>query len=186
MDVFSRAKEKLNDFTVSETIDFLLKRSGYIDYLKSSGSEGVERIENISELKTVAKKFSNLRGEEAIGAFLEDVALVSDQDSYDPSKGQAITLMTLHSAKGLEFKNVFMVGLEEGLLPHSNSLMDPLQIEEERRLCYVGVTRARDRLFMTLTERRTIYGSSAITTPSRFIVEFGSENVLFHDRNDVE
>ncbi len=182
MGVFVKAREKMADFTVSETIDFLLKHSGYIDSIKSEGVEGTERLENILELKSVAKKFSNLRGEEALQAFLEDVALVSDQDTYDPSKGEAITLMTLHSAKGLEFKNVFMVGLEEGLLPHSNSLTDPSQIEEERRLCYVGVTRAKDRLFMTLTRSRTIYGSSMTSTPSRFIVEFGSDNVSFHEQ----
>ncbi len=180
IDIFSRAREKLPECTVSETIDFLLKRSGYSDALRELGEEGASKIENVAELKSVARKFAALRGPEGIQAFLEDVALVSDQDTYDPSKGEALTLMTLHAAKGLEFNTVFMVGMEEGLLPHSNSLIEPAELEEERRLCYVGVTRARDRLFLTLTRQRTIYGSVAIATPSRFISEFGEERITFH------
>ena len=107
--------------------------------------------------------------------------MVSDQDTFDPESGQAITLMTLHSAKGLEFKNVFLVGMEEGLLPHANSMIDPAQLEEERRLCYVGITRARDRLFMLLARQRTIYGSVSMATPSRFIAELGNEHVAFFE-----
>lgn len=181
IDIFSRAREKLSEFTVSETIDFLLKRSGYIDALREAGDEGASKMENVAELKSVARKFASLRGEEGVQAFLEDVALVSDQDTYDTSKGEALTLMTLHAAKGLEFNTVFMVGMEEGLLPHSNSLVEPAQLEEERRLCYVGVTRARDRLFLTLTRQRTIYGSVNIATPSRFLAELGEGKVEFHE-----
>ncbi|MDP3995497.1 MAG: UvrD-helicase domain-containing protein [bacterium] len=179
MDVFSRAQESLPEMHVSEAIDFVLKRTGYIDALKALGNDGESKLENVAELKSVAKKFASLKGSEGIQAFLEDVALVSDQDTFDPESGQAITLMTLHAAKGLEFKNVFMVGMEEGLLPHANSIMDPQQLEEERRLCYVGITRARDRLFMLLARQRTIYGSVSITTPSRFIAELGNEYVEF-------
>ena len=181
MDVFSRGQETLSEMTVAEAIDFLLKRSGYIDALKALGNDGQTKLENVAELKSVAKKFASLKGSEAIQAFLEDVALVSDQDTFDPESGQAITLMTLHSAKGLEFKNVFLVGMEEGLLPHANSIVDPQQLEEERRLCYVGITRARDRLFMLFARQRTIYGSVSITTPSRFIAELGDEHVAFHE-----
>lgn len=182
-DVFSRGQEKLSEMTVSEAIDFLLKRSGYIDALKALGNDGNDKLENIAELKSVARKFSRMRGQEGLEAFLEDVALVSDQDTFDPGSGQAITLMTLHSAKGLEFKNVFMVGMEEGLLPHANSMIEPAQLEEERRLCYVGITRAQDRLFMLLARSRTIYGSVSMTTPSRFIAELGDEHVAFFEDN---
>ncbi|MBI1961600.1 MAG: ATP-binding domain-containing protein, partial [Parcubacteria group bacterium] len=181
VDVFSRGQESLPEMTVSEAIDFLLKRSGYIDALKALGNDGNDKLENVAELKSVAKKFASMKGSEAIEAFLEDVALVSDQDTFDPESGQAITLMTLHSAKGLEFKNVFLVGLEEGLLPHANSMIEPAQLEEERRLCYVGITRAQDRLFMLLARSRTIYGSVSITTPSRFIAELGDEHVAFFE-----
>ncbi|MBI2051016.1 MAG: UvrD-helicase domain-containing protein [Parcubacteria group bacterium] len=180
-DVFSRGQESLPEMTVAEAIDFLLKRSGYIDALKALGNDGNDKLENVAELKSVAKKFASLKGSEGVQAFLEDVALVSDQDTFDPESGQAITLMTLHSAKGLEFKNVFLVGMEEGLLPHANSMIDPQQLEEERRLCYVGITRAKDRLFMLLARSRTIYGSVSITTPSRFIAELGDEHVEFFE-----
>lgn len=184
-DVFSRAQESLAEMTVADAIDFLLKRAGYIDALKALGNDGESKLENVSELKSVAKKFASLKGSEGIQAFLEDVALVSDQDTFDPESGQAITLMTLHAAKGLEFKNVFMVGMEEGLLPHANSIIEPAQLEEERRLCYVGITRARDRLFMLIARQRTIYGSVSITTPSRFIAELGDEHVAFFEDGEI-
>ncbi|OJI06789.1 hypothetical protein BK004_02355 [bacterium CG10_46_32] len=181
MDVFSRAREKLAEMTVADAIDFLLSRAGYSDALKALGNDVVDKLENVAELKSVAKKFASLKGSQGIEAFLEDVALVSDQDTFDPTKGDALTLMTLHSAKGLEFNTVFLVGMEEGLLPHANSIIDPQQLEEERRLCYVGITRARDRLFMLFARQRTIYGSVSITTPSRFIAELGDEHVEFHE-----
>lgn len=182
--VFSRAQSGLAKITVSETIDLLLARAGYYDYLKNLGEAGEERLANINELKTVAKKFSALRGQEALMAFLEDVALVADVDNYQPETGQALTLMTLHSAKGLEFDVVFLVGMEEGLLPHASSIMEPSELEEERRLCYVGITRARERLYFIFTRGRTLYGSSAFAVPSRFLAELGEERVRYFSEEE--
>ena len=171
--VFTRVKNKLGELNIIEIIDLILNRSGYIDSLKNQGDGGEERLENIGELKTVAKKFEHLRGSEALEVFLEEVALVADVDNYNPEYGQALTLMTLHSAKGLEFETVFIVGLEEGLLPHSNSIIDPAELEEERRLCYVGITRAKKNLFFGYTRQRTLFGSVSGAMPSRFLSEMG-------------
>jgi DNA helicase-2/ATP-dependent DNA helicase PcrA len=182
--VFERVQIKIEELTVSEIIDLLLNRSGYIDYLKSLGDDGEERIENIEELKNVAKKFEVLKGVEGVSAFLEEVSLVADIDTYNPQDGQALTLMTLHSAKGLEFDCIFLVGLEEGLLPHSNSLIDPAQLEEERRLCYVGITRAREQLYMIHTIQRALHGSIVSNVPSRFLSELGEEYVEFFSEDE--
>jgi len=181
---FATAQKSLPELTVNESIDLILKRSGYIDSLREQGDDGEDRLQNIAELKSVARKFARLRGSEALEAFLAEVALVSDQDSYNPDTGEALTLMTLHSAKGLEVNTVFIVGMEEGLLPHANSLLEPSELEEERRLCYVGITRAQDHLYFLLTRQRTIYGSVNITTPSRFLAELGEAGVEFY--NDDE
>ena len=183
--VFDRALQSIDQLSVNEIIDLLLARSGYLENLKAQGDEGVERIENIEELKNVAKKFEAIRGLEGIEAFLEEVALITDIDSYDPDSGQALTLMTLHAAKGLEFETVFLVGLEEGLLPHSNSIIDPLELEEERRLCYVGITRARDRLYFIHTRQRALHGSIVGNIPSRFLSELNDEHVRFIDEAEL-
>lgn len=178
--VFAAARARFSELNLNDMIDLLLARSGYLEALREEGSEGQDRIENIAELKSVTRKFAKLRGNEALEAFLQEVALVADQDSYNPDTGQALTLMTFHSAKGLEFNTVFMVGMEEGLLPHANSLIEPAELEEERRLCYVGITRAQARLYFTLTRQRMIYGSLSTTTPSRFLAELGEEGVEYY------
>jgi len=177
--VFERAQMEMQKLNVAEIIDLLMKSSGYIDYLQTLGEDGEERTENLEELKNVAKKFEILKGEQGLSAFLEDVSLVADIDTYNPQEGQALTLMTLHSAKGLEFDSVFLVGMEEGLLPHSNSLIDPEQLEEERRLCYVGITRACEKLYMIHTTQRALHGSIVSNTPSRFLSELGEDYVEF-------
>lgn len=180
---FLVAGKNLDDLTISEVIDLILKRVGYIDYLQSEGETGADKLENIAELKTVARKFIRLKGREAILAFLEEIALVSDLDTYDPSKAEALTLMTLHSAKGLEFDTVFLVGIEEGLLPHANSILEPAQIEEERRLCYVGITRARNNLYLLYTRTRRLFGKTIMATPSRFLAELGEDKVLYFNED---
>ncbi|MGC9333873.1 MAG: 3'-5' exonuclease, partial [Anaerolineae bacterium] len=124
--------------------------------------------ENILELRTVAREYADLPVETALTTFLEEVALVSDVDNLD-EQVDAPTLLTLHAAKGLEFPVVFITGLEEGLFPHSRSMDDAEQMEEERRLCYVGVTRAKERLYLLRTFRRTLYGESEVREPSRFL-----------------
>ncbi len=151
-----------------ELLDLLLERSGYARSVQDGSDEGQARWENIMELRTVARDYADLPVETALTTFLEEVALVSDVDNLDAGV-DAPTLLTMHAAKGLEFPVVFIVGLEEGLFPHSRSMDDPEQMEEERRLAYVGVTRAKERLYLLRTFRRTLYGESEIREPSRFL-----------------
>ena len=153
---------------VEELIDAVLERTGYGEHLRAEGEPGLERLENIRELRATAREFQPMDPDERLSAFLEGVALVSDVDTLDES-GDAITLITLHQAKGLEFPVVFIVGLEEGLLPHSRSIDDPEQLEEERRLFYVGMTRAREKLYLTRAFRRGFWGNSSAVRPSRFL-----------------
>ena len=164
----TRARRELN---LLELLDFLLERTGYAAFVQDGTEEGQIRWENILELRTVARDYADLPVETALTTFLEEVALVSDVDNLD-ERVDAPTLLTLHSAKGLEFPVVFVVGMEEGLFPHSRSMDDPEQMEEERRLCYVGVTRAKERLYFLHTFRRTLYGESSVREPSRFLQDF--------------
>ncbi len=154
--------------TVLELIDDVLADSGYGDYVRDGTEEGQERWENIQELRTVAREYSTQPPDTALTAFLEDVALVSDIDNLKEGV-DAVTLLTLHMAKGLEFDTVFIAGMEEGILPHGRSLEQPDELEEERRLCYVGMTRARKRLYLLHTFRRARFGTQATSEPSRFL-----------------
>ncbi len=157
-----------------DIIDAVLDRSGYRRWLLEQSERGEERMENIQEFRASARDFLHLGRAEALTAFLESVSLVADVDSME-DKTDAITLITLHQAKGLEFPVVFMVGMEEGLLPHSRSVDDPTQLEEERRLCYVGVTRAKERLYLLRAFRRGFRGGSDPGTPSRFLLDIPQE-----------
>lgn len=150
-------------------MDKVIKDTGYQEHLQGESEEDAdERWENLMELRTVARDFNDLPPEDGLNAFLERVALVSDTDELDFS-ADAVTLITLHQAKGLEYPVVFIVGLEEGLLPHRKSLDDPGQMEEERRLCYVGITRAQKRLYLVTAYRRALFGGSVSNPISRFI-----------------
>ncbi len=151
-----------------ETIDYLegvLNATRYLELYDENIEEEKQRLENIKELSSVAVRFPNLT------EFLENIALVEQDYASEKETKEAITLMTLHAAKGLEFSIVFMIGMEEGIFPHSRSLMDRSQLEEERRLCYVGITRAKEHLFMTYAKRRLFFGQRASNTVSRFILE---------------
>lgn len=150
--------------SVPELIDRVIKDSGYERFLLDGTPEGEARYQNVKELKSVASLTDNL------ATFLSEVALVSDIDGYHASD-DAITLMTLHSAKGLEFPVVFLVGMEEGLFPTVRSVMDPMELEEERRLCYVGMTRAKDKLYCIHAATRLLYGGIQANLPSRFLNE---------------
>jgi DNA helicase-2/ATP-dependent DNA helicase PcrA len=141
--------------------------SGYKQYL-SGLVDGEERWENILELRTVAQEYRDFPAPEGLAAFLEGVALVSDVDDLDEHIN-TVTLITLHQAKGLEFPVVFIVGMEDGILPHFKSIDDPEQLEEERRLCYVGITRAKRRVYLVRAFRRRLMGSSTVNQPSRFL-----------------
>jgi DNA helicase II / ATP-dependent DNA helicase PcrA len=154
--------------SVAELMDLVLRDSGYFKYVNDGTDEGRDRWDNIKELRNLAADYTQALGDDPLAHFLEDVALVADVDSLK-DQVDAPVLMTLHAAKGLEFPNVFITGMEEGLLPHSRSLEDPEEMAEERRLCYVGITRAKDRVFLSYAFRRSMWGSSDVSTPSRFL-----------------
>jgi DNA helicase-2/ATP-dependent DNA helicase PcrA len=156
-----------HELSLSRLLDEILEHTGYRQYILDK-EDGEERWENITELRNVASEYNELDTEEALTTFLEKVSLVSDIDELD-EKADAVTLITLHQAKGLEFTAVFIVGLEEGILPHRKSFDDPEQMEEERRLCYVGITRAKKRLYLLRSYRRSLFGGSTANLPSRFL-----------------
>ena len=162
------SKKKSKEMNIVQLLDHILKAIDYKNYIIDGTEEGDLRWENVKELFTAVEKYSKLKAEEAIKLFIEEVALASDLDSVD-DKQDTVTLMTLHSAKGLEYDTIFIIGLEEGLLPHSMSIDNPIEIEEERRLCYVGITRAKNRVNLIFARVRRIFGSSQANYPSRFI-----------------
>lgn len=156
---------------VEDLIDRVLRDTGYLEELENERTpQAQSRIDNLHELISVAQEFAASEEENNLENFLAHVALVSDIDDTELGE-DAITLMTLHSSKGLEFSVVFLVGMEEGLFPHARTLMDETEIEEERRLCYVGITRAKEKLFLSSTKMRTIYGNTVTYPPSRFLQE---------------
>ncbi len=159
--------------------------SGYLLELEAERTVEAEgRIENLREIGGVAAEFEQRSPDGTLAEFLEQVSLVSEQDEYDEEAG-SVTLMTLHNAKGLEFPVVFIIGLEDGVFPHYRSMGDPAQLEEERRLMYVGVTRARERLYLTFAWSRTLFGSTSYSPPSRFLGEIPSELVKALEEGDL-
>lgn len=172
---------------VSKVIRNIVSKTDYEAYLKNQKLEGKDdgeaRTENIAELLAVAKSYDD-RGTEGLGAFLEDVALIQDADRTPENGG--VTLMTIHSSKGLEFPVVFVAGMEEGIFPHSRAMFDPNELEEERRLCYVAVTRAKERLVLTFARWRSIFGSSQTNLPSRFLDEIPTGILELVPRDETE
>ncbi len=154
------------ELNLVDLFDLVVEKSGYREYILS-GVGGEERWENILELRTVAQEYRHWKPPEGLASFLEGVTLVSDVDGLD-ERVDTVTLITLHQAKGLEFPIVFIVGMEDGILPHFKSFDDPAQMEEERRLCYVGVTRAKHKVYLVRAFRRSLMGSSKVNPPSRF------------------
>lgn len=171
-----RLNRDLGSHTVAELIDAVAQGGGLLEHLRDGTAQGESRLENIEELKTVAESRAAGAGKAALERFLTDVSLWQDQDTFDDKKG-GVTLMTVHAAKGLEFDTVFIVGMEEGLFPHSSSLDDPKQLEEERRLAYVALTRARTRAYCVYAASRRIFGHTAPGLPSRFLSELPPETV---------
>ncbi len=157
-----------------ELLDEVLEASGYRAMLADGSEDGEERWANLLELRSVTTRYDDLTPEDALDRLLEETALVADQDSYEGGS-DAVTLITLHAAKGLEFPVVFIAGLEEGLFPHSRALDDERQLEEERRLAYVGITRAKRRLFLSHAWRRATWGMGQAAVPSRFLLEIPAE-----------
>jgi ATP-dependent DNA helicase UvrD/PcrA len=161
----------------ADVLEQLLDRTGYVEELKADGSiEALGRVENLKELIGVAREFHEENPEGGVREFLEQVALVSDADEL-VEEGGSVTMMTLHIAKGLEFPVVFIVGLEDGVFPHMRSMTDPAELEEERRLAYVGITRAKERLYLTHAWSRSLWGGSNYNPPSRFLHEIPEELV---------
>jgi DNA helicase-2/ATP-dependent DNA helicase PcrA len=154
--------------TVTALLTDVLDKSTYATSLQDGSEEGKERWQNVQELVSVAAQFETENPDGDLGVFLEGVALVSDVDNYE-ERADAVTLLTLHSAKGLEFPIVFIVGMEDGLLPHANTLDSEDQVEEERRLFYVGITRAMQKLYLIHCFRRTVFGNNQPRDPSRFL-----------------
>lgn len=168
---------EMEDKTVLDILESILDRTGYLAQLEeSTDPQDQARAENIGELLSVAKDFQDTNPTGTVEDFLEQVALVNDVDSFEQEESK-VTLMTLHAAKGLEFPIVFLGGLEEGLFPHSRTLMNPEEIEEERRLVYVGITRAEKELYISNATTRTVFGRTSSYLPSRFIDEIPEELV---------
>jgi len=173
---YSELKQDLEaGATLVELTTRVLKDTGYLEWRQKKDEE--DRIENIQELLSNIAEYENNDPEPSLEGFLEKAALITAIDDFEEAAG-SVTLMTLHNAKGLEFDYVFMVGLEEGLLPHKNSLEDPMRLEEERRLCYVGITRTMRELYFYASRLRMIYGEESYQIPSRFLREIGDKFLL--------
>ena len=161
-------------------VDDIMAMTGYEDMLKQQGDEGAARLENISELKSGIIRFMEENEEHTLSDYLENIALITDLDSYDQGEDRVV-LMTMHGAKGLEFTNVFLVGAEENIFPSYRSQLDSTEIEEERRLAYVAITRAKKRLFITHTRQRLLFGNTQRNRVSRFVQEIPEGLLEFTD-----
>ena len=174
-------RAKKDEMKISELIKETLKKSGYTKALENENTiEAENRIENLDEFLTVAIEFEEESAENKLSDFLEGITLSSDIDNMEETE-ETVTLMTLHSAKGLEFPVVFLVGMEEGIFPGFKSISEPKEIEEERRLCYVGITRAKENLFLTCSKQRTIFGSTSCNPVSRFLKEIPQDLLNGYD-----
>jgi len=169
-----RLRKRVGVLPLPELLDEVLEASGYRAMLADGSEEGEDRWANLLELRQVSTRYDDLSPDDALDRLLEETALVADQDSYE-GEADAVTLITLHAAKGLEFPVVFIAGLEEGLFPHNRALDDEKELEEERRLAYVGITRAKRRLYLSHAWRRATWGGGGMSIPSRFLLEIPSD-----------
>lgn len=176
-DMLAELRERAKTAPVDELYDAVIEATGYAEALRlKGGDEAMARLENVEELKTNIQSYIRETGDDSLGGFLDEVALYTDIDSYDRD-ADCVVLMTMHSAKGLEFPNVFIVGMEEGIFPGTRSIGDQEEMEEERRLCYVALTRARERLYMSCARQRMIFGRTSMNLPSRFAGEIPPEHL---------
>ncbi len=175
--------------SLEDLLDELVDKTGYYKYMKSLGDEGITRLENINELKSTMAKYEEEAEGPSLSGFLEEIALYTDIDTLDETEGY-VALMTMHAAKGLEFPNVFIVGMEEGIFPGMRSVASDDDLEEERRLAYVGVTRAKENLFLSHAVERMLFGSTSRNRISRFIKEMPEEYIektqQYVERNSTE
>ena len=177
-------KEKQENMSLTELVDYILERTGIREELTSDDTiENEVRLENLEEFKSITKTFEEERGIVSLEEFLDELSLVADATEYQ-NNTDVVTLMTVHSAKGLEFDNVFVIGMEEGIFPHQNSLMESSDVEEERRLCYVAITRARKKLWLVNCKTRTLYGMDSANPVSRFIKEIDDDLLIKENIQD--
>ncbi|HES3524259.1 TPA: ATP-binding domain-containing protein, partial [Streptococcus pyogenes] len=181
--ILGQLRQDLDQMSITDLAEALLEKTGYLDSLRLQNTlESQARIENIEEFLSVTKNFDESSasqeedetGVDRLGRFLNDLALIADTDDSQAEAAE-VTLMTLHAAKGLEFPVVFLIGMEEGVFPLSRASEDPDELEEERRLAYVGITRAEEVLFMTNANTRTLFGKSSYNRPTRFLKEISEE-----------
>lgn len=169
VDLMKRLSELSNELSAEQMVEDVMVHSGYMQMLNDGSDEGESRLENIKELKSLAKQFATLPPAQSLKEFLDKISLIEDQYILETRDQQQVTLMTIHAAKGLEFSYVFIVGMEEGIFPHSRAFVDTREMEEERRLAYVAITRAKQKLYLTAAEVRTFFGSRNSNLLSRFV-----------------
>ena len=200
IEFMTKESEKLS---LTELIDLVLIETGMkFEYEKEDTLESSIRLDNLEEFKSITKTFEDRTGSVNLEDLLEEISLMADMSDYKSTDEDVVTLMTMHSAKGLEFKVVFLIGMEDGIFPHQNSFLEPGGLEEERRLCYVGITRAKEKLYISNANRRMLYGRDTMNPPSRFIkeidpslLEIENEHLLpeekidkhdyYHEENEV-
>lgn len=180
-DIFIELSRSDEERSLSNLIDDIIEQTGYLKMLQSQGDEGADRLENVRELKSAVVKFQDENESATLSDFLEQIALASDTDDYERGEDR-VAMMTIHAAKGLEFHRVFLIGAEEGLFPSFRSLADPMDIEEERRLAYVAITRAKRELHITTAKQRLLYGVTGRNPLSRFVREIPSEYIVVNEK----
>ena len=187
---FAQLMEKLisssNNSKLTDLIQETINKSGYYNMLNDGTSENEARIENIKELLSVATKYDDLEPRSALETFLNEVALIEEQANQNDASSEKVTLMTIHAAKGLEFDYVFISGMEEGIFPHSRAYLDPAELEEERRLAYVAITRAKTQLFLSYAESRTYFGNNNSNPVSRFITDIPEDLIFIDTSSDTD
>jgi len=175
----------IRNHSIKETMEEIIKKTQYIEYLRHEYGEGESesKEENLKEFANMASRYDGMDSGEALIFFLEDIALITDSDRDEPGQNNFVSMMTIHSAKGLEFENIIIAGAEEGLFPHSRTLMEPREIEEERRLMYVAMTRAKRTLTITRARERYNFGNYSANPASRFLKEIPEEYI---ERKELE
>ncbi|MFH0906840.1 MAG: UvrD-helicase domain-containing protein [bacterium] len=173
-------QDESKKISLTELIKTIIQKINYEEYIKKDNEQGEKRWENVQELFTVANKYINAKPERELEKFLEEITLLSSGDEVETNKN-LVNLMTMHCAKGLEFPVVFIVGCEDGIFPHSRSSLDNAQMEEERRLCYVGITRAKYRAYLTFAQQRRLWGQVMANPPSRFIMDIPEHLIEFQE-----
>ncbi len=182
LQIYKELQKAYRELAPDEFVSKIVEITGYADMLKARGKEGEDRMDNIGQLVSNVKAYMEMNPGATMDMFLEEISLISDIDNYD-EKSDSVTLMTLHSAKGLEFPYVFIVGMEEGLFPGEQSRYDPHEVEEERRLCYVGITRAKKELYLSRARQRLLYGRTTRPEASRFLEELDEDTYDEIDRS---